>query len=301
MHKLIHASSNFRRVSVTNFQAMLYTLPLILVEVILLTIFSLVDPSRSVEELGETFAQTQSVTCQHETNAFQITQSIFHMVLILIGCYLAYETRDLDPRFGEAKQLAFALYNTGLTGIIWILIESFVNLDKTYYLNIVETICVAWVSMFNSGAFVLPRLLGVHHERQKLRKTKSIHSGKKFVKAHDNEEVLVESSKALGITSSTIATTHNRPDSIGKSNIETYGDETNGELNGEEEEEGNLQADNARVDELDSESESSHEMRNNDGSTKRRNNVSRDNGKDADSITLPVLDLNREEEIAFVY
>jgi hypothetical protein len=26
-------------------------------------------------------------------------------VLIFIGCVLAYKTRDLDPKFGEAKQL----------------------------------------------------------------------------------------------------------------------------------------------------------------------------------------------------
>jgi hypothetical protein len=53
----------------------LYTIPLILLEVIILTIFSFVDPPREWEELGVGVGiGVQQITCQHQTNAFFITQ-----------------------------------------------------------------------------------------------------------------------------------------------------------------------------------------------------------------------------------
>ena len=95
MYKLLHAGSNFRRVTVTNCQAVLYTLPIILAEVVILTIFTFVDPSRAVEDLPNEFGVAQSTTCQHETKAFIITQGLFHYALIIIGCGLAWDSRDL--------------------------------------------------------------------------------------------------------------------------------------------------------------------------------------------------------------
>jgi hypothetical protein len=75
MAKLLNASAGFKRTNVTNYQAFLYTLPLISIEIILLTVFALVDPPRQTEELGVGIGiGVQQVTCQHRTNAFFVTQ-----------------------------------------------------------------------------------------------------------------------------------------------------------------------------------------------------------------------------------
>jgi hypothetical protein len=201
MYKLLHASSQFRRVSVTNLKAMLYTLPIIVAELVILTGFSIVDPPRAVEDLGESvveFGQIQSVTCQHETNAFLQTQASFDAFLILIGCWLAYETRNLDARFGEAKQLGFAMYNTAFTGIVLVLMSTLLEMDSTIQL-ILQAMCVAWGSMFNSTAFVVPRIMQLRRHKRKLNRTKSVHSGKKFV-MQGNVEVLVETNSAFPLS-----------------------------------------------------------------------------------------------------
>lgn len=81
-------------------------------------------------------------------------------MLVLIGCVLAFLTRDLDPKFGEAKQLGFAVYNIAFTGIIIVVILQVVDMDQSGKL-ILQAIGVLWGSLFSAFAFVLPRLIEV--------------------------------------------------------------------------------------------------------------------------------------------
>jgi hypothetical protein len=109
----------------------------------------------------------------------------------LVGCILAYRTRDLDSKYGEAKQLgtinsffflyqkvsrgityivfarnisvAFSMYNIAFTGLITILIICLVELDQISRI-VVQTVSVLWGSCFCSLAFVLPRLLQVQKD-----------------------------------------------------------------------------------------------------------------------------------------
>jgi hypothetical protein len=79
MAKLLNASETFRRTIVTNFQAFLLCLPLIVAELILLSIVSIVDPPRQYEELGvgEGIGY-QVVQCKQTSTAFFYTQIVFH-------------------------------------------------------------------------------------------------------------------------------------------------------------------------------------------------------------------------------
>lgn len=161
MHHLLTASRGFRRVNVGHRLAFLYSLPIILLELILLMIFSLIDPPRAVENIitsGSNFSQ--EVTCSQQNNTFFITQVIFNGILVVIGCILAFQTRDVDPKFGEAKQLVFSMYNVAFTGIVIILIFQLVDLDQVSKI-IMQAIGVLWGSFFCSFAFVLPRVLEV--------------------------------------------------------------------------------------------------------------------------------------------
>jgi hypothetical protein len=77
MAKLL-SSDQIERSKLSNVQAFVYTLPLIAIEMLLLMIFSFVDPPRQTEQLGVGDGiGVQQVTCQHETEAFYITQVVF--------------------------------------------------------------------------------------------------------------------------------------------------------------------------------------------------------------------------------
>jgi hypothetical protein len=77
MERLLGAATRMRRVQVTNIQAFLYTLPLVSIEFLILTIFSFVDPPRQTELLGVGDGLgVQETACSHESNAFFITQAV---------------------------------------------------------------------------------------------------------------------------------------------------------------------------------------------------------------------------------
>ena len=108
---------------------------------------------------------------------------------MLIGCTLAIKTRNLDPRFGEAKQLAFAMYNIAFTGIVIIVVLNLVELEYTTKV-ILHAAGVCWGTVFSSFAFVLPRLLAIKKDNKAV-----THANKRFTMQGGNQ-VLV--SRNLG-------------------------------------------------------------------------------------------------------
>jgi hypothetical protein len=79
MAKLLNASESFRRTNVTNFTACLLCLPIVVAELMLLSIFSIIDPPRQSEELGvgEGIGY-QVVQCKQTSRAFFYIQILFH-------------------------------------------------------------------------------------------------------------------------------------------------------------------------------------------------------------------------------
>merc|ERR1712194_899588 len=100
----------------------------------------------------------QHVICGQKTNAFFIVQLIFEGGLVLAGCILAFQTRSLGSKIGEARPLIFAMYNIALVAVIGILITRVMNIGQasTY---VVVSFGLLWATLFSSCFFVLPRLL----------------------------------------------------------------------------------------------------------------------------------------------
>ena len=90
---------------------------MILVQATILLCFTFVDPPVPTEVIEkEEGTIVQRIICSTETNAFYITQVVFEVGIVAIGCFLAYMTRNLQDEFGEAKQLIFAMYNVAFVG-----------------------------------------------------------------------------------------------------------------------------------------------------------------------------------------
>lgn len=101
MHKIATAAANMERMRISHFQAFLLTWPVPTLEAILLLVFSLVDPPKQTEELNlDNENAIQTITCGFQSEAFFIAQLSFHVILVGIGCILAYKSRHLNPLFG---------------------------------------------------------------------------------------------------------------------------------------------------------------------------------------------------------
>lgn len=107
------------RVKMTNTEAMLRACIIPFLQIIILLVFTFTSPPLATSDAdvsdGEPLKQ---VSCMSQTSAFSITQNAFMGGLLLTGCILAYLTRNIDPRFGDAKTLLFVMYNVAFTAVI---------------------------------------------------------------------------------------------------------------------------------------------------------------------------------------
>jgi hypothetical protein len=166
MAMLIEASTSFRRKTVTHTQAIMYSIPICALEVLILLVFSWVDPPRAVKEfVSGPDEDLVRITCSTDTSAFFITQLCYNSLLILVGCYLAYRTRNLDSRFSEASSLALACYNIAFAGTLFLVITKVVNMEPIHE-KIIQTVGVLWGTVFSSLVFPLPRLLKIGEPSQ---------------------------------------------------------------------------------------------------------------------------------------
>jgi hypothetical protein len=164
--KQLVGPSKLRRKSISNTQAAVYTLPMILMQVAILITFTFVDPPQQTEQIENVDGViVQSIVCEADTDAFFIVQLVFDAGFVLAGCILAYKTRNLDPQFGEAKQLIFAMYNIALVGMIIIIVASVAEIDPNGR-SVLQAVGVFWGTVFSSAAFVLPRIMQVRHDER---------------------------------------------------------------------------------------------------------------------------------------
>jgi hypothetical protein len=170
---MIVGHEDWRRRTFTPQQAVMYTLPIIAVEVIILLVFTFVDPSRAVESynLGLPVPELH-IRCGSSTNAAFLTETIYQSTLIFIGCVLSFKSRNLDTRFGESKQLLFGMYNIAVTGICFILLETCVDVTPSA-LSMFRAIGVLWGTVLTCAVFVLPRLIQTRDIRRNSERRRS--------------------------------------------------------------------------------------------------------------------------------
>eukprot|EP00580_Thalassiosira_gravida_P010497 CAMPEP_0201632718 /NCGR_PEP_ID=MMETSP0493-20130528/6263_1 /ASSEMBLY_ACC=CAM_ASM_000838 /TAXON_ID=420259 /ORGANISM="Thalassiosira gravida, Strain GMp14c1" /LENGTH=851 /DNA_ID=CAMNT_0048104293 /DNA_START=624 /DNA_END=3179 /DNA_ORIENTATION=- len=188
-----------RRHKISHVKTALMMVPFILIEVAILLIFTFVDPSKETSLIEQDASTvTYRVVCTHETIAFATVQLAYEGAILLVGCFLAYKTRNMvssksfcpleqlclfytldiqdhfhnlcptlhqtiraqqKDDFGECKQLLLAMYNIALIASIIIVLAYVAELYGK--LRILVTVGVCWSTIFSSGVFVLPRLLQV--------------------------------------------------------------------------------------------------------------------------------------------
>mmetsp|Transcript_45458 Transcript_45458/g.110584 ORF Transcript_45458/g.110584 Transcript_45458/m.110584 type:complete len:975 (+) Transcript_45458:424-3348(+) len=147
-----------RRKKIDNWETAFSTLPIIVVQVALLTIFSFVDPPRAQEELFfDGSSPVTSITCGQKTSAFSITQITYDAGLVLTGCILSYLSRNVPSQYGETKELLFGMYNIAFTGLCFVVLTLALDATQSSEYSF-RAVAVCWGTVVTSAVFVLPRL-----------------------------------------------------------------------------------------------------------------------------------------------
>jgi hypothetical protein len=149
-------------------------LPPIVVQVVILTIFTVVDPPTPTQvlEMPGSFDVTRHVVCANSSNAFFILQVVFEGSLVFGGVVLSYLTRNVESRYGEAKQLIFAMSSILGVGTIIILFSRLMAYDFSGKM-VLYAVGICWGSVISCSAFAMPRLLTARDERESLRRRSS--------------------------------------------------------------------------------------------------------------------------------
>lgn len=102
MYLLVGTRSGVRTISHTQTAKM--ALPFILLQTVILLIFTFVDPNKR-REIVETEGSEiiHRYVCDHDTPAFFSVMMIYEGGLILVGCVLAFKTRNLRSEFNEVS------------------------------------------------------------------------------------------------------------------------------------------------------------------------------------------------------
>jgi hypothetical protein len=162
---ILVGGNHLQRVKISHKKAFLMTLPIVLFQVLILLIFSFVDPSKQKENIEMSGGSVeQRITCSHDTNALFIVEMLFEGGLVLAGCVLAFKTRNLHSDFGEAKQLILAMYNIAVVGSVVVIVTNVMTTGQASK-RVLIAIGILWGSVFSSCAFVIPRLLQVRDNR----------------------------------------------------------------------------------------------------------------------------------------
>ena len=157
-------TSNVQRKTISNIQTVLYALPMIGLQVLILTTISLTDPPLQTEETKVSDGTlTQHIVCSHNTVALPVVEIIYEAGLVLTGCILSFQTRHMDARFGESKQLIFSMYTWGLVGFAFLVVAAVAEITPNG-VSLLQGVGTFWVTAFSSAAFVIPRLLQVRKD-----------------------------------------------------------------------------------------------------------------------------------------
>jgi len=155
---LLGGANRMRRVTMNHKQTALRTLPIILFQLAILVVFTIVDPPAAEESVTtDSGVPQQSIQCHYETHAFTITQVLYNSFLVVLGCYLCFLSRNLDVRYGEARQLFYGVYNIAITGVVFVLLLVFADAAPAA-LHTFRAVSVCWGTLLTGAVFVLPRV-----------------------------------------------------------------------------------------------------------------------------------------------
>ena len=157
MHKLVGSHEEAPQV-ISNPRAVALAMPIVLIQLVILCVFTGVDPSLPKSTVTiEDAVVMEVVSCTQESNAFIITILVYEASLVVIGCILAYLTRNLSSGIGQAKELMFSMYNIAFVGFVTTVIAVVVDVDATGQATLLA-MGIFCGTVFSSAAFVLPSI-----------------------------------------------------------------------------------------------------------------------------------------------
>jgi len=149
------------------------TLPFVLVQTAILLIFTFLDPNKQTSIVQEDGSRVDHrYVCEHKTSAFFIVMLIYEGGLLIVGCVLAFKTRNLRSEFNESKPLILAMYDTAVVASILLIVCNAV-VEFQGEKRLLFCVGIFWSTCFACSVLVIPRLMQIRKKQAACRDSRT--------------------------------------------------------------------------------------------------------------------------------
>jgi gamma-aminobutyric acid type B receptor len=155
----VFSNTHLKKIRLTNMDTLRVMFMLLLVEVVCLSLGQIFAPFKPTEETIE-FEVGRSLTqvvCKSETSEWALLTMAYKVILVLIGCYLSWTTRNVDSAFAESKYIMLAIYQVAIYGLVAAIVNG--SGSDVQMTLLVQTFCCVFGAIFCVASVLVPKIL----------------------------------------------------------------------------------------------------------------------------------------------
>mmetsp|Transcript_2777 Transcript_2777/g.5792 ORF Transcript_2777/g.5792 Transcript_2777/m.5792 type:complete len:1366 (+) Transcript_2777:83-4180(+) len=155
----VFSNTHLKKIRLTNMDTLKVMLILFAAEAIVLTLGQIISPYEATTEQWE-FAAGRFIdvkVCKSETGEWHLLTMAYKVVLVFIGCYLSWTTRNVDNAFAESKYIMLAIYQIAIYGLVAAVVaggDTPMNTTLT-----VQTVCCVFGAICCVSSVFFPKFL----------------------------------------------------------------------------------------------------------------------------------------------
>ncbi|GMI47717.1 hypothetical protein TrCOL_g6427 [Triparma columacea] len=155
----VFSNTHLKKIRLTNMDTLRVMFLLLFVEIVCLALGQISAPFKPTDEEFE-FEVGRFITrtvCKSDTSEWALLTMAYKVVLVLIGCYLSWTTRNVDSAFAESKYIMLAIYQVAIYGLVAAIVNgSGSSVEMTL---LVQTFCCVFGAIFCVASVLVPKIL----------------------------------------------------------------------------------------------------------------------------------------------
>ncbi|GMH53283.1 hypothetical protein TL16_g01415 [Triparma laevis f. inornata] len=155
----VFSNTHLKKIRLTNMDTMRVMFILLSGEVLILALGQTLAPYKAQTEEVE-FAPERFITttiCKSDTGEWHLLTMAWKVVLVVIGCYLSWTTRNVDNAFAESKYIMLAIYQIAIYGLVAAVVAGADTAIETTLL--VQTICCVFGAVSCVSSVFAPKFM----------------------------------------------------------------------------------------------------------------------------------------------
>jgi len=157
----VFSNTHLKKIRLTNMDTLRVMFLLLLMEVILLALGQIMAPFEpqdiEVEFEPGRFLSVKECGARDGKTEWALLTMAWKVILVLIGCYLSWTTRNVDSAFAESKYIMLAIYQVAIYGTVAAIVNgSGSNVEMTL---LVQTFCCVFGAIFCVASVLAPKIL----------------------------------------------------------------------------------------------------------------------------------------------